>query len=218
MAELADAVGLGPIYYGFKSHLGYFIIMLNTQIFRNIFFNFALFGAKQPFGQGFFQTHYILVRRADHFIVNPHAIADTINRIFILLKGIRADAPEYSKWVFALNPKYAPIARWFGWSTNSGIYAIIDRTLGVISKCGIIYGVEGILACYTFINFIGVDLAFVLTSRSTGGRAGLLTKKSLLTIGFDGHEIGGYGINLPGTRGYRSALLYSRLFNMLLTK
>lgn len=145
-------------------------------------------------------------------------MADTFNRIFILLKGMRADNPDYSKWVFALNPKFAPLARWFGWSTKSSIYAMVDRISGIISREGMIYAVTGILACYTFANFVGVDLAFVLSSRGSNSKATLLTRKSMLTIGFDGHENPNYGFNMPGTRTFHSALVYSRLFSLILTK
>ncbi len=95
---------------------------------------------------------------------------------------------------------------------------MLDRTLGIISKEGMIYSVSGILACYTFVNFVGVDLAFVLTSKSSSGRATLLTRKSMLTVGFDGHETPNYGYNMPGTRTLKSALMYSRMFTILLAR
>lgn len=190
-----------------------------SVLFRTVMFNFNLFSGKQPERQpGFFTSYFVLARRANYFVVNPYAMADTFNRIFILLKGMSSDNNNFSKWVFAFNFKHAAIARWFGWATNSGIYARISRNLSIISKNGLIYSVKGILACYTFINFIGVDIAFVLSSRSSGGRAGMLTQKAILTIGFDGGEDWLYAYNLPGTRTLRSVMLYARLFSILLGK
>jgi hypothetical protein len=45
------------------------------------------------------------------------------------------------------------------------------------------------MVAYTFLSYIGVDVAFVLSSRASGGRAQLLTQRSLLTIGFDGFDV-----------------------------
>ena len=191
----------------------------NVKDTRTVFFNLNLFSEKNPDPQpGFFTTYFVLARRANYYVVNPYAMADVFNKIHILLKGMSNDYPNYSKWVFAFNIKHAAVARWFGWSTNSSVYAQLDRVTSVVSKGGLICSVKGILSCYTFINFIGVDLAFVLSSRSSGGRAAMLTQKSILTIGFDGQEAWQYAYNLPGTRTLRSVLLYSRLFSLLLNK
>jgi len=45
------------------------------------------------------------------------------------------------------------------------------------------------MVAYTFLTYIGIDLAFILSSKSSGGRAELLTQKSLLSIGFDGNDV-----------------------------
>lgn len=191
----------------------------NKRDLKTIFFNLNLFSGDNPETKvGFFTTYFVLARRANQYVVNPFAMSDTFNKIYILLKGMAAEYDGYSKWVFAFNIKHAAVARWFGWSTNSSVYAQLDRLTSIVSKDGLICSVKGILSCYTFINFIGVDLAFILSSRSSGGRAAMLTQKSILTIGFDGHEAWQYGYNLPGTRTLRSVLLYSRLFSLLLNK
>jgi hypothetical protein len=45
------------------------------------------------------------------------------------------------------------------------------------------------MVVYTFLSYVGVDLAFVLSSKDGGGRAEMLTQKSLLAIGFDGTDV-----------------------------
>jgi hypothetical protein len=45
------------------------------------------------------------------------------------------------------------------------------------------------MVAYTFLSYIGVDLAFILSSQKSGGRAELLTQRALLTIGFDGSDV-----------------------------
>jgi hypothetical protein len=44
-----------------------------------------------------FTNYYILGQRASYFLVNPYAVADTLNRIFILIKGITVENNLYQK-------------------------------------------------------------------------------------------------------------------------
>lgn len=193
--------------------------MKNKNLIQNLLFNFNLFSAKQPEKQpGFFTTYYVLARRADYYIVNPYAITETLSRVFILMSGMAQEDKNYSKWIFSFDVKYTNLSKWFGWVTDSSIYAKLSRNLAIISKNGIVLGVKGSLATYTFINFIGVDLAFIVSSTGSRGRAGLLTQKAIMTIGFDGNSEWIYTYNLPGTKTIKSAIMYSRLFAILLNK
>ena len=65
---------------------------------KTIFFNLNLFSGTQPELQpGFFTTYFVLARRANYYVVNPFAMAEIFNKIYILLKGMSNDYPNYSK-------------------------------------------------------------------------------------------------------------------------
>lgn len=165
-----------------------------------------------------FKNFYILGQRSSYFIVNPYAISNTLNRIFILIRSIILENKKYTKWVFSFNIKHTTICRWFGWATGSSIFAKLSKNNALISNGGILINIKSSMVAYTFLTYIGIDLAFILSSKSSGGRAELLTQKSLLSIGFDGNDVWTYAYNLPGVRSTRSVVLYSRIFSMLFLK
>lgn len=165
-----------------------------------------------------FSNYYVLGRRGSQYFVNPVAVTLILSRIYILLKNIILENQKFQKWVFSFIVKHAAVCRWFGWVTGSSIYANLVKNNAIISNSGLIVAVKGSLAAYTFLSYIGVDIAFVLSSKSSGGRAELLTTRSVLTIGFDGTDVWTYGYNLPGTRTLKSAVLYSRVFSLILSR
>ena len=186
---------------------------------NSIYFNFNLFSHETPYVQpGFFINYYIIARRAHYSIVNPFSVSDTISRFFLVLKSIKGENKDFSMWVFSFYFKHTSLALWFSWSIGASLYARLDRNLAVISNNGQIISAAGMLATRMFMNFIGVDVAFVLSSKKDGGRASLLTKRSILTIGFDGSVNWTYAFVLPGTKSTKTALLYSRIFNILISK
>lgn len=72
---------------------------------------------------------------------------------------------------------------------GANVYARLSKNNAVISNGGLVLGVKGSMVAYTFLSYIGVDLAFILSSQSSGGRAELLTQRALLTVGFDGTDV-----------------------------
>lgn len=165
-----------------------------------------------------FSNYYVLGRRGSYYFVNPIAVTSVLCKIYILLKNVILENQKFQKWVFSFILKHAAVCRWFGWITGSGIYANLVKNNAIISNSGLVFIVRGSMAAYTFLSYIGVDIAFVLSSKSSGGRAELLTSRSVLTIGFDGTDVWTYGYNLPGTRTLKSAVLYSRIFSLILPK
>lgn len=181
--------------------------------------SFILFSSKRlEKNLSTYKTYYILGRRANYYIVNPHAVTEILNRIFILVRGIASETKNFSKWVFSFHIKHTQIARWFGWTIGASTYSRLSKNNGIISNNGIILGVRGSMVAYTFLSYIGVDLAFILSSQKSGGRAELLTQRALLTIGFDGSDVWNYAYNLPGVKSTRSVILYSRIFTIILWK
>ena len=84
--------------------------------FENFVYNsFILFSSKRlEKNLSTYKTYFILGRRANYYIVNPHAVTDMLNRIFILVRGISSEIKNFSKWIFSFHLKHAQIARWFG--------------------------------------------------------------------------------------------------------
>lgn len=165
-----------------------------------------------------FTNYYVVALRSGYYIVNPFAIADTLSRIFILIRGIVCENPKFQKWVFSFNVKHSGIGRWFSWSIGAGLFARLTKNNGFVSNGGIILHIKSSMVVYTFLSYIGMDLAFVLSSRNSGGRAEMLTQKSLLAVGFDGNDVWTYAYNMPGVRSTRSVILYSRIFSLLFAK
>jgi len=165
-----------------------------------------------------FTNYYILGQRASYFLVNPYAVADTLNRIFILIKGITVENNLYQKWVFSFTIRHAPVSRWFGWTIGANVFSRLSKNNGFISNGGMLLYIRSSMVVYTFLSYVGVDLAFVLSSKDGGGRAEMLTQKSLLAIGFDGTDVWTYAYNMPGVKSIRSVVLYSRIFSLLLSK
>lgn len=191
----------------------------DREVYSYVSRSFTLFSSKRlEKNLATYKTYFILGRRANYYIVNPHAVAEALNRIFILVRGISAEVKHFSKWVFSFQLKHAQVARWFGWTTGSGIYCRLSKNNGIISNSGLILGVKGSMVAYTFLAYIGVDVAFILSSQHSGGRAELLTQRALLTIGFDGSDVWNYAYNLPGIRSTRSVILYARIFTLILWK
>jgi len=120
--------------------------------------------------------------------------------------------------VFSFTIKHASISRWFGWSIGANIFSRLSKNNGFISNGGILLYIKSSMVVYTFLSYIGVDLAFVLSSKDSGGRSEMLTQKSLLAIGFDGIDVWTYTYNMPGVKSIRSVVLYSRIFSLLFSK
>lgn len=193
--------------------------MFHKKSWLRVFLTFNLLTSyKDTKGISVFQNYYVLGQRSSYYIVNPYAIANTLSRIFILIKGILCENKKYSRWVFSFNVRHASVCRWFGWSIGASIFAKLAKNNGIISNGGMIMHIKSSMVVYTFLSYIGMDLAFVLSSKCSGGRAELLTQKSLMVIGFDGTDVWTYAYNLPGVRSTRSVLLYSRIFSMLFLK
>lgn len=191
----------------------------NLKLWSSIFMSFNLLTShKDAKSMVVFSNFYVLGQRSSYYIVNPFAVSDTLNRIFILIKGVVTENKKYQRWVFSFNIKHASIARWFGWSIGAGVFARLSKNNGIISNGGILMHIKSSMVVYTFLSYIGVDLAFVLSSRKSGGRAEMLTQKSLLAIGFDGNDVWTYAYNMPGVRSTRSIILYSRIFSLLFLK
>lgn len=194
-------------------------VILKKKIFNEVLRTFALFSSKKlEKNLAIYKTYFILGRRANYYIINPSAVVEALNRIFILIKGISSESRNFSKWVFSFQLKHAPVARWFGWTMGSSVYSRLSKNHGIISNNGIILAVKGSMVAYTFLTYIGVDVAFVLSSQNSGGRAELITQRAILTIGFDGTDVWNYAYNLPGVRSTRSVILYARIFVMILGK
>jgi len=194
-------------------------MLKKSGVYDELLTSFTLFSSKRvERNLAFYKTYFILGRRANYAIVNPHAVVEALNRIFILFRGISAENRHFSKWVFSFQLKHAPVARWFGWTLGGGVYSRLSKNNGIISNNGLILGVKGSMVAYTFLTYIGVDIAFVLSSKNSGGRAELLTQRAILTIGFDGSEVWNYAYNLPGIRSTKSVILYARIFTMILSK
>lgn len=194
--------------------------MINKKsIYSELLTSFTLFSSKKvEKNLAIYKTYFILGRRANYCIVNPYAVVETLNKIFILFRGISTENRHFSKWIFSFQLKHAPIARWFGWTLGSGVYSRLSKNNGIISNNGLILAVKGSMVAYTFLTYIGVDIAFVLSSKYSGGRAELLTQRAILTIGFDGSDVWNYAYNLPGIRSTKSVILYVRIFVMILSK
>lgn len=189
------------------------------ELWKGVFLSFNMLTShKNTKGISIFTNYYILGQRSSYYLINPYAVANTLSRIFILIKGMLCENKEYSRWVFSFNVKHAAICRWFGWSVGASIFARLSKNNGIISNGGLLMFVKSSMVAYTFLSYIGMDLAFVLSSKSSGGRAELLTQKSLMTIGFDGNDVWSYAFSLPGVRSTRSVVLYARIFSMLLLK
>lgn len=194
-------------------------LLLKKKIFNEIARTFTLLSSKKlEKNLSIYKTYFILGRRANYFIINPNAVVEALNRIFILIKGISSESKNFSKWVFSFQLKHAPVARWFGWTSGSSVYSRLSKNHGIISNNGIILAVRGSMVTYSFLTYIGVDMAFVLSSQNSGGRAELITQRAVLTVGFDGTDVWNYAYNLPGTRSTRSVILYARIFVMILAK
>lgn len=187
--------------------------------FNELMLSFSLLGSqKLDKNLAVFVNYFVLGRRGDFYIVNPYAVTQTLTRIFTLLKNIVLENKKFQKWVFSFIIKHAALCRWFGWVSGTAVYAKLTKNNAIISNVGIVLAVKGSMAAYTFLSYIGIDVAFVLSSKSSGGKAELLTSRSILTIGFDGTSVWTYAYNLPGTRNLKSAILYSRIFSIILTK
>jgi len=198
-------------------------ITLNKKLNTNkIFTYFNLLSSKKDENNlSIFSNYYLIGRRASYYIINPFAVNTAISRIFILLKEMHSEGKggrHIQKWILSFNPKHAGICRWFGWSIGASIFAKLTKNYGILSNGGIVLGISGSLVTYTFTSYIGIDLAFILSSKSSGGRAALITQKSIITVGFDASDSLTYAYNLPGIRSYRSIILYSRIFSFLLNK
>jgi hypothetical protein len=60
--------------------------------------SFILFSSKRlEKNLSTYKTYYILGRRANYYIVNPHAVTEILNRIFILVRGIASETKNFSK-------------------------------------------------------------------------------------------------------------------------
>lgn len=190
-----------------------------STVWSKVFLSFNILSSyKDAKNRAVFSNFYVLGQRSCYYIVNPFAVGETLNRIFILIRGIVEENPKYQKWVFSFNVRHAAIARWFGWSIGASVFSRLTKNNGFVSNGGLILHIKSSMVVYTFLSYIGMDLAFVLSSKNSGGRAEMLTQKSLLAIGFDGNDVWTYAYNMPGVRSVRSVVLYSRIFSMLFLK
>lgn len=189
------------------------------NLWSKVFLSFNLLASyKDAKSRVVFSNYYVLGQRSCYYIVNPFAVGDTLNRIFILIRGMSGENPNFQKWVFSFNVKHTPVGRWFAWSIGASLFARLSKNNGFISNGGIILHIKSSMVVYTFLSYIGLDLAFVLSSKNSGGRAEMFTQKSLLAIGFDGNDVWTYAYNMPGVRSVRSVVLYSRIFSLLFLK
>ncbi len=182
-------------------------------------FSFGVFFTKLPqhnYGMCF-ENYYILARRGKFLVINPYALGDLCARLVTFFRQFAISTRKCSRWVFSFTTKFSMLARWFSWTTGSYVFARLSREVSLAGRGGQYLCLDGNMASYSFMNFIGVDVGFILSSRSSSGRASSLTDRGVLTIGFDGCLNPIYAYNCPGTRSTRSAVLYSRLFNLLLS-
>ena len=190
-----------------------------VELWSKVFLSFNVLASyKDARSRVVFSNFYVLGQRSCYYIVNPFAVAETLNRIFILIKGIVEENPKFQKWVFSFNVRHAALGRWFGWAIGASVFARLTKNNGFVSNGGMLLHIKSSMVVYTFLSYIGMDLAFVLSSKNSGGRAEMLTQRSLLAIGFDGNDVWTYAYNMPGVRSVRSVVLYSRIFSMLFVK
>lgn len=77
--------------------------------------SFNLFSSKKlEKNLSIYKTFYILGRRANYYLINPCAVVETLNRIFILIRAVSTENKNFSKWVFSFHLRHAPVCRWFG--------------------------------------------------------------------------------------------------------
>lgn len=190
---------------------------LENKDYSNIV-NFGTFFVKLPTYsyKTCYTNYYTLARRGKFLVINPFGLFDFFSRIVTFFKQFSYDRSRCNIWTFSFMTKYSTIARWFSWSTRSYVFSRLSREVSIAGKGGQYLCLDGNIASYSFMNFIGVDVAFVLTSQSSNGRASSLTDRGIITIGFDGCLNPIYAYSCPGTRSTRSALMYARFFNLLL--
>lgn len=95
----------------------------------------------------------------------------------------------------------------------------VDRNLVIFAVQERLYSVSSRYLSYSFLYYMGVDVAFVLTSFKDDDHFLDFQDRGIPTIGFDGgHNTATYTYGLPGGLNSSTVLIYTRVLVGLLAE